>query len=173
MSGLISGNMVGSYSQIGKTFTIRDESGLECTAVIVDQETVFTATDNDVREGLVYASDSGVSTGSKFIPPYNTISGKRIIPIGSVCKIPITDENALGLYDYTAFQCVVCAWNSDMANSVSAEKVVIEDVVYSVQSTVAETNVVKNSENQAIELGFTNNSDNIYVLRYFMYKEIE
>ena len=61
---MISGNMVGSYSQIGKTFTLVDENGNEITGVIVDQETVFTATDNDVIKGKIYASNDGVSVGT-------------------------------------------------------------------------------------------------------------
>ena len=33
----ISGNLVGSYSQIGKTFILTDENGNELTGVVVDQ----------------------------------------------------------------------------------------------------------------------------------------
>lgn len=66
----ISGNMVGSYSQIGKTFIIVNEDGEEVSAVVVDQDVVFTATDSDVAKGKVYASDSGVSTGTNEIPLY-------------------------------------------------------------------------------------------------------
>ena len=61
---MINGNMVGSYSQIGKTFILVDASGKELTGVVVEQETVFTATDNDVRSGKVYASNDGVSVGT-------------------------------------------------------------------------------------------------------------
>lgn len=61
---MICGNMVGSYSQIGKTFVLVDENGNEITGVIVDKEVIFTATDNDVREGKVYASNDGVSIGT-------------------------------------------------------------------------------------------------------------
>jgi hypothetical protein len=61
---MISGNMVGAYSSIGKTFIIVDENGNELTGVIVDKEVIFTAEDNDVREGKIYASDDGVSVGT-------------------------------------------------------------------------------------------------------------
>ena len=61
---MICGNMVGSYSQIGKTFTLVDEDGNEIVGVVVDKETIFTATDNDVRQGKVYASNDGVSVGT-------------------------------------------------------------------------------------------------------------
>jgi len=61
---MISGNMVGAYSAIGKTFILVDENGTELTGVVVDKEIIFTATDNDVRSGKVYASSDGVSTGT-------------------------------------------------------------------------------------------------------------
>lgn len=66
----ISGNLVGSYSQIGKTFVIADEDGDEFSAVIVGQEVVFTATDDDVVAGKVYASDNGASVGTMEMPSY-------------------------------------------------------------------------------------------------------
>lgn len=61
---MISGNMIGSYSQLGKTFILIDEDGNEISGVVVDKETIFTAADDDVREGKVYASNDGVSVGT-------------------------------------------------------------------------------------------------------------
>jgi hypothetical protein len=61
---MISGNMVGAYSSIGKTFILVDENGNELTGVVVDKTTLFTAVDSDVVEGKVYASDHGVSVGT-------------------------------------------------------------------------------------------------------------
>lgn len=61
---MISGNMVGAYSSLGKTFIIQDEDGNEITGVVVDSEVIFTATDSDVRAGKVYASNDGVSIGT-------------------------------------------------------------------------------------------------------------
>jgi hypothetical protein len=61
---MICGNMVGSYSSLGKTFILQDEDGNEITGVVVDSEVIFTATDADVRAGKVYASDEGVSIGT-------------------------------------------------------------------------------------------------------------
>lgn len=61
---MIIGNMVGSYSSMGKTMIIVDEDGNELVGVVVDSEVVFTATDSDVRQGKVYASDEGVSVGT-------------------------------------------------------------------------------------------------------------
>lgn len=163
---MISGNMVGSYSQIGKTFVIQDENGNEITGVVVDQETVFTAGDNDVREGMVYASDVGVSTGTKKIPSYNTTEGRKVITNGSKFVIPIPD------YDYTRLQAIICSYNTSLDDSVSTEKVVINDNVYDVQSTTSLSVVVKDSVNSGIDLGITNTSGNVCLIRYFTYKEI-
>ena len=61
---MIIGNMVGSYSSMGKTFIIEDEDGNEFVGVITDSKVIFTAVDSDVRAGKVYASDEGVSVGT-------------------------------------------------------------------------------------------------------------
>jgi hypothetical protein len=60
----IVGNMVGCYSQIGKTFIIEDENGNEITGIVVDQETVFTATAADIVKGKVAGTDDGVVVGT-------------------------------------------------------------------------------------------------------------
>jgi hypothetical protein len=61
---MISGNLVGSYSSLGKTVIFQQENGDEVVGVIVDSEVVFTATDADVKKGKVYASNNGVSVGT-------------------------------------------------------------------------------------------------------------
>ena len=60
---IIVGNMVGGFAPL-KTVTLVDEDNNEYVGVVVDSEVVFTATDDDVREGKVYASNHGVSTGT-------------------------------------------------------------------------------------------------------------
>lgn len=168
---MISGNMVGSYSQMGKTFILTDADGNEITTgVVVHQETIFTATDNDVREGMIYASDEGVSTGTKNIPAYHTAEGAKIITVGSDFKLqwPGTDT-----YDYTKLQCIICPFNSSLNNSVAAEKVVIEDHVYNVNSTTIIATVFKIPTDGTINLGITNTSSTPYILRYFTYREVD
>ena len=61
---MIIGNMVGSYSSMGKTVILVDEDGNETFGVVVDSEVIFTAVDSEVRKGKVYASDEGVSVGT-------------------------------------------------------------------------------------------------------------
>lgn len=68
----IYGNMVGGVTPI-KTVTIVDGNGNEMTGVITENEVVFTAGDNDVREGKVYAGNDGISVGTLKINSVNTL----------------------------------------------------------------------------------------------------
>jgi DUF2075 family protein len=67
MSGIISGNMVGGTAPI-KTIKIIDNNNNEYVGVIVGSEVIFTATDDDVVKGKVYAGDNGVSVGVLELP---------------------------------------------------------------------------------------------------------
>lgn len=60
---MIIGNMVGGTAPI-KTVKIVDEDNNEILGVVVDSEVIFTARDEDVVKGKVYASDNGVSVGT-------------------------------------------------------------------------------------------------------------
>jgi hypothetical protein len=164
---MISGNMVGSYSQMGKTFILVDEDGNEITGVCVDNPVVFTAGDNDVREGMVYASDSGVSTGSKFIPPYYVSEGAVVITPGKAFKI-----SSLNYYDYTKLQAMICAFNTSLSDSVATEKVAINGNIYATNSTETVSVITEDSENSAIDFGITNDSGKIRIIRFFTYKEV-
>lgn len=167
----ISGNLVGSYSSLGKTFIIVDEDGNEITGVCVDNPVVFTAGDNDVREGMVYAGDNGVSMGTKNIPIYRTAAGFYIIKPNSSFSVPLRSYDQ---YDYTVFQCMVSIADlTNINNSVCTEKISINNCVYDVNSTVKISDVVKNIEQKSIDLNITNNSDNYYLIHYFTYKEEE
>lgn len=167
---MISGNMVGSYSQLGRTFILTDENGNEITGVCVDNPVVFTAGDNDVREGMIYASDSGVSTGNKEILEYRTTAAYRGILPGQTFSIPLSDHN---MYDYTKLQCVIVKFNTSFANSVAAEKIVINNGVYNVGSTDKIADVTKNAETQSIELNIINTTEDRYYIHYFTYREEE
>lgn len=165
---MISGNMVGSYSQIGKTFILVDEDGNEITGVCVDNPVVFTANaTEDIREGKVAATDEGVVTGSAVIPNYETYEGTKVIPNGSTFLVPMNEH-----YNYTKFQAIICNYNTSFANSVAADKVVINDNVYIVQSTDVLSTIVQNQDNSTIDFGITNTSGQPYLIRYFMYKEL-
>lgn len=165
---MIYGNTVGGSggSGIGKTLIIEDEAGNELVGVVVGKNVIFDATANDIRAGKVAATQNGVTTGEKEIPSYNTTEGYKVITNGSKFLITIPD------FDYTKLQAVICSFNTDLINSVSTEKVVINDNVYPVQNATAESTVIVDKENQRIDLGITNTSGAIAILRYFSYKEI-
>lgn len=148
------------------TYILVDEQGNEFPAVYVDSEQVFTATANDIRIGTTAASDAGVIEGSKNIPAYYVAEGYRLITKGSEFETtPFAD------YDFTKLQVILCPWGGSLSKSVAADKVVIGENVYPVNSNTAIATVIRDSVNNKINLGITNDSDGLYVMRYFTYKE--
>lgn len=151
------------------TIQIENGDGSTILGVVTGEETILTATDNDVREGSVYASDGGVSTGTALIPNYHTTTGKKIVPVGGSFEITLSTYDA---FDYTELQCIICPYNSSMDNSVSAEQVVIGDNVYNSNSTTPIATVVKESNTKTLNFNFINNGNVPYIIRFFTYKEI-
>ena len=168
----IIGNAAGASMLTPKSMILIDENGVEMVGVVVGEETVLTATDNDVREGSVYAGDTGVSTGTKVIPLYHTCQGFKIVTSGDMLTIP-NNMPTVNSYDYTKLQAIVCTFNTNVADSVSAEKVSIDDAVYNVQSTEPISSVIKNHDAKIVEMGITNDTDTMMIIRFFMYKEIK
>lgn len=154
---------------IPKSYLFVDEDGNEVAGVLVSQETVFDAVENDVREGKTFGMETGVGVGNKVIPAYHTTEGYQIITNGSEFKVSLTK---LDTYDFTKLQVIICPYNSSIEKSVAAEKVAINEGVYAVNSTELIATVTKDGENKSINLGITNDSGNLYVLRYITYKEI-
>ena len=68
-------------------YILVDEDGTEVPAVLVEEETVFNATANDIREGMVAATDAGVIVGTKEIPAYITTEGVQAIPVKGPLQI--------------------------------------------------------------------------------------
>lgn len=166
---MIYGSATGGFGY-PKTFIIEDSDGNELTGVVVDKETIFDATLNDVREGKVFANDEGVQTGTKVIPAYHMTEGYQVVASGSEFKI--TDLASLDRYDFSKLQAIICPYSNSVANSVAANKVAINEKVYAVNSTESLSEVTRDSENKSINFGITNDSDGLYLLRYFTYKEI-
>lgn len=162
------GNPVGGFCY-PKTYILTDENGTEmATGVVVGEKTVFTATDNDVRQGLVYAGDEGVSTGTKDIPIYRTAQGLVIINPNENFSILLDKYEQ---YNYTKLQCIISKFNTTLENSVAVDRVVIDDSVFATGSTTVLASVTKNQITKSIDLNITNNTSNKYVLRYFTYRK--
>lgn len=169
---MIVGNMIGGGTGAPKTCLFRTENGEEMMVVLVDSEVVLTASKNDIREGKTAATANGVVTGDKIIPAYHTTCGFRIITAGNPLTLLNTDSR-IDSYDYTKLQAIVCAFNIDIDNSVSAEQVCIDDKVYPVHSSESISTVTKNHDTKNIDFGITNDTEDRQIIRYFMYKEIE
>lgn len=60
----ITGNMVGCYSPMGKTFIFEDAKGNEIVGVVVEQEMVLTAKSSDIVAGKIAATDDGIVVGT-------------------------------------------------------------------------------------------------------------
>ena len=161
-----SGSGSGSDSDDTNMYILVDEDGNEYPAVLVDEETMFDATANDIREGKVAATESGVTVGTKEIPSYHTLEGVKLIPAGKEFTI-----TGIKNYDYTKLQAIICPFNNTLTDSVSSEKVVIDDKVYEVGSSDELSVVSVDSDNKSINFGITNESSISYVIRYFTYKE--
>lgn len=152
-----------------KTIVLRDENGNEFVAVLVDEEVDFTATADDIREGKVAATDDGVTVGEKYIPTYMATQGYAIVMPGETFSVKLPVNN---LYDYTKFQAAICTFNTTLANSVSCEKIALNDNVYNVLSTVSVSEIQLNHETKTIELGFMNDTNLRYLIRSFTFKEV-
>lgn len=165
---MINGNAVGGITGYGKTFILVDENGNEVVGTVVDELTVFDADPSvDIREGKTAVIDSGVVTGSAVIPNYFTYTGNKVVTNNSNFVLPIQDG-----WDYTKLQAMICNFNTDVANSVYVDKVVIENKVFDTKSTNALSVVSKDSDTHSINFGIVNTSGNACIIRYFMYKEM-
>lgn len=151
----------------GQTYVLIDEEGNEYPAVYLGEETVFDATANDIREGKTAVSETGVVIGTKEIPAYITTEGVKVVTAGKPISIKIDD----GKHNYTKLQVIVCAYNTNLSNSVAAQQVCINNNVYLVGSTEILSSVTTDDDTQSINLGITNDATKPVIIRYFTYKE--
>lgn len=155
--------------EAAKTIVLRDEEGNEFVAVLVDEEVDFTATADDIREGKVAATDDGVTIGEKYIPTYYATQGSKAIMAGKSFSIKLPDND---MYDYTKFQAMLCVYNKSIAKSVGCDRVVIDDNLYDVLSTVILSEMKLDHETKTIDFGIMNDAGSPYVIRYFTFKEV-
>lgn len=163
----ILGNMAGCYSPMGKTFILTDERGTELTGVVVGQETVFTATADDIKIGKIAATNEGITEGVD-TKTYRMANGRQLVSSGSSLSIPLSDYNQ---YNYTKLQCMIAPFNTSVTDSVAINQVVIDDCVYNTGSISKVSYVTKNNVNKSIDLNITNNTGSYLVIHFFTYKE--
>lgn len=164
----IYGNAVGGAG-MAQTYILEDEDGNEVYGVLVENETVLTATENDIRLGTTAVTGIGLTNGQKEIPAYHTTEGIKFVPAGSEFTIELIAEDR---YQYTKLQALICLFNSSLSNSVATDKVCINDNVYAAGTVESLATVSTDSENKAIKLGIVNETDSPCIIRYFTYKEI-
>lgn len=158
----------GSSSDDGtQMYILLDEEGNEYPAVVVEEETVFDATANDIREGKVAATEDGVTVGTKEIPACITTEGTKVIRAGQ----PVVVDPGNGKHEYTKLLAVICAFNTSPSDSVAVEKSCINDSIYLVNSTEVLSTVTVDNDAENINLGITNDGNKPVIIRYITYKE--
>lgn len=163
----IYGNTVGATGGLPKSFLLETEDGVQLVGVAVGEETVMTATANDIRKGKIAATEYGITEGKKDIPGYRTVVGSRTIKPEQTFSIPLS---AYDHYDYTKLQCMIVLKNTKASDSVATEKIVLNDAVYPVESIDKISNVTKDFENKSVELNFINDTEQTYYIRYYTYR---
>ena len=103
MSKIIYGTPVGG-SALPKSYVLETEDGVQLVGVLVGEETVMTATANDIRKGKIAATENGIIEGEKNIPSYETTQSNYMIFSGENYSIPLEGTDK---YDYTKFQAVI------------------------------------------------------------------
>ena len=149
-------------------YLIVDEHGNQLLATYMEQDEITSATPNDIRIGKTAVTENGLIEGTKEIPAYHVTEGIQMIQAGKEFRIRIKNKDR---YNYTKMQAIICPYNASLANSVSAEKVCINDNIYVVGDTTSIAEVTLDHDNQEIVFGITNETNNIFVIRYFSYKE--
>lgn len=151
------------------TFILVDKDGNEYPATFLESAPVFTATANDIRKGVTAITAEGLTVGTKEIPTYRAVEGYSVIKSGNSMNISLFSD----MCEYTTLQAIVCGYNTNFRDSVSAEKVVIDNNVYEVGSTVSLASVTVDAGSQTIKLGITNDNASNSIIRYMIIKEDE
>lgn len=166
---MIYGNPVGGAIS-PKTFELQyNNTSTPIIATVVGQETIFDATENDVRKGMTFASNAGVKIGTKDIPAYETRMSHFLVKPNEACSIPLSDKDR---YAYTKFQCIIVVLNSDYSSNVTTKYISVNDKLFSSETSEFVSDITKNAITKSIDLNITNDSENTYEIMYFTYKEI-
>lgn len=150
-----------------QTYILVDEAGNEVAAAFVDEPVTLTATANDIRIGTTAVTGDGVTTGDKVIPAYHTTEGTKAIPAGSMLEIKLYSENCR----YTKLIAVICDYNTNLADSLATQMVVLNDNVYLVGSIETLAKITVDTDKQSINLGIINDANTPRIIRFMTYRE--
>ena len=162
-----SGGSGGTDDPNDPVIVLVDEHGNEMVATLVDEEVIFDATANDIREGKTAVTETGITIGTKEIPGYITTEGYRVIQPGEKVSIKLAKNRC----EFTKLLAMICKYNTSVFDSVAAEMVVINDCIYAANSTELFGTVTVDAENGIIDFGFINEEDVPYVVRFITLKE--
>lgn len=160
------GNATGGFG-MPKMLEIVDDNGNTIIGTVTDSEIVLDATRADVKIGKKFASNDGIEEGTDTKTYRTTHASCAILP-GESFTIPLSEYDQ---YNYTKFQAVIAEYNTSFDNSVSVNKISINNAVYDVNSTTKLADITKNSSTKSIDFNIINNTNNDYVIHYMMYKE--
>ena len=169
MSKCIYGNTVGG-SSMPKVVQFELDDGSVLEGVMADEHPVIDATAKDVMLGKRAVLSRGVTVGERDFLSYRTTRSSVLIWPGDSFSIPLDKYDQ---YNYTQFQCVIAKRNTTLSDSVEVDKVGLYDCVYPTNSTEAISDITKNAENKTIDLNITNNTEDMYYIHYFTYKQEE
>ena len=165
----IYGNVVGgSGGALGKTLILEDPSGIELVGVVTESEQVLDAGPKDIMLGKTACTSNGITVGEREFLAYRTIQSDQLIFPGEKFLIPLSHNDQ---YDYTKFQCIISKFNTTFSDSLYTDKIAINDCVIGVNSTEILSYITKDSDNQSIDLGIINDTEDLYVIHFFTYKE--
>lgn len=153
-----------------ETYLMTESGSVAFLATPQAIESPLTATaKNDIRAGTVAITNEGIVVGEKNFPSYETTEGAALIMPNKEVKVHLDYNDT---YDYTKLQAIVCLFNSNILDSVSAQSVAIDNGVYVIGTTNKISNITKEHETKYIDFGITNTGETPLVIRYFTYKEI-
>ncbi len=163
---MIYGNATGGFG-MPKTIELSDVDGNTVVGVITGSKVIFTANPSDVKIGKVAASDVGIIEGTD-TKTYRTFHATKLVFPEENFSIPLEEYDQ---FNYTKFQAAIAEFNNDQYDSVSVNKISLNDAVYNVGSSEKLSDVTKNSSSKSIDLNITNSTDKVFIIHYNTYKE--
>ena len=157
---MIYGNKVGGITP-EKTYIIT-HGNVELDAVVVDEITTFDAKCEDVTAGKTVVSDSGVVIGTNDFPRCRNLTGVHEIH-PNVNVVLFLDE--YDMWDYSCLQ----GYISTKKEPYKVLMLVMDNAVY--QNGIKISDISKDKINKTIRFNITNNSEDIYLLHYFICKD--
>lgn len=160
------GNPSGGFG-MPKMIEVVDGAGNTLIGTVTDSEVNLDATREDVKIGKIFASNDGIQEGTD-TRTYRVVFASYLILPGEDYSISLPEYER---YNYTQFNAMISKFNTTIDDSTAIEKIVLNDCVYNVNSTIALSTITKNQETKSIDLNITNDTEDIYVVYIATYKE--